>query len=274
MEKKKRIFELDVLKSVAILAMIFDHFTYLFSISLGYMGWASYLFKNYYEINDSHLNNFVSFTVRFQDSNLRLAGHYIFVTLFLFLCGISCTLSRSNLKHGLKTLIGGLVITAATIVMSLVSGEDMYIIFGILTTLGVSILMIALVEKIYDNKWLYLAIGLILIIWGFIIKWWDVERLHNLKELSFWEIIQVILGYKIYGMDHFGIIPCTGVVFLGVFFGKTVYANKKTLLPALDGKWTKPFTFISKHALLVYLLHQVISMIIIFLVFVSAGYRI
>lgn len=274
MEKKKRIFELDVLKSVAILAMIFDHFTYLFSISLGYMGWASYLFKNYYEINDSHLNNFVSFTVRFQDSNLRLAGHYIFVILFLFLCGISCTLSRSNLKHGLKTLIGGLVITAATIVMSLVSGEDMYIIFGILTTLGVSILMIALVEKIYDNKWLYLAIGLILIIWGFIIKWWDVERLHNLKELSFWEIIQVILGYKIYGMDHFGIIPCTGVVFLGVFFGKTVYANKKTLLPALDGKWTKPFTFISKHALLVYLLHQVISMIIIFLVFVSAGYRI
>lgn len=274
MEKKKRIFELDVLKSVAILAMIFDHFTYLFSISLGYMGWASYLFKNYYEINDFHLNNFVSFTVRFQDSNLRLAGHYIFVTLFLFLCGISCTLSRSNLKHGLKTLIGGLVITAATIVMSLVSGEDMYIIFGILTTLGVSILMIALVEKIYDNKWLYLAIGLILIIWGFIIKWWDVERLHNLKELSFWEIIQVILGYKVYGMDHFGIIPCTGVVFLGVFFGKTVYANKKTLLPALDGKWTKPFTFISKHALLVYLLHQVISMIIIFLVFVSAGYRI
>lgn len=274
MEKKKRIFELDVLKSVAILAMIFDHFTYLFSISLGYMGWASYLFKNYYEINDFHLNNFVSFTVRFQDSNLRLAGHYIFVTLFLFLCGISCTLSRSNLKHGLKTLIGGLVITAATIVMSLVSGEDMYIIFGILTTLGVSILMIALVEKIYDNKWLYLVIGLILIIWGFIIKWWDVERLHYLKELSFWEIIQVILGYKVYGMDHFGIIPCTGVVFLGVFFGKTVYANKKTLLPALDGKWTKPFTFISKHALLVYLLHQVISMIIIFLVFVSAGYRI
>ena len=274
MEKKKRIFELDVLKSVAILAMIFDHFTYLFSISLGYMGWASYLFKNYYEINDSHLNNFVSFTVRFQDSNLRLAGHYIFVTLFLFLCGISCTLSRSNLKHGLKTLIGGLVITAATIVLSLVSGEDMYIIFGILTTLGVSILMIALVEKIYDNKWLYLAIGLILIIWGFIIKWWDVERLHYLKELSFWEIIQVILGYKVYGMDHFGIIPCTGVVFLGVFFGKTVYANKKTLLPAIDGKWTKPFTFISKHALLVYVLHQVISMIIIFLVFVSAGYRI
>ena len=274
MEKKKRIFELDVLKSVAILAMIFDHFTYLFSISLGYMGWASYLFKNYYEINDSHLNNFVSFTVRFQDSNLRLAGHYIFVTLFLFLCGISCTLSRSNVKHGLKSLIGGLVITAATIVMSLVSGEDMYIIFGILTTLGVSILMIALVEKIYDNKWLYLAIGLILIIWGFIIKWWDVERLRNLKELSFWEIIQVILGYKVYGMDHFGIIPCTGVVFLGVFFGKTVYANKKTLLPALDGKWTKPFTFISKHALLVYLLHQVISIIIIFLVFVSAGYRI
>ncbi len=274
MEKKKRIFELDVLKSVAILAMIFDHFTYLFSISLGYMGWASYLFKNYYEINDSHLNNFVSFTVRFQDSNLRLAGHYIFVTLFLFLCGISCTLSRSNVKHGLKTLIGGLVITAATIVLSLVSGEDMYIIFGILTTLGVSILMIALVEKIYDNKWLYLAIGLILIIWGFIIKWWDVERLHYLKELSFWEIIQVILGYKVYGMDHFGIIPCTGVVFLGVFFGKTVYANKKTLLPALDGKWTKPFTFISKHALLVYLLHQVISIIIIFLVFVSAGYRI
>lgn len=274
MEKKKRIFELDVLKSVAILAMIFDHFTYLFSISLGYMGWASYLFKNYNEIDNSYLNKFVSFTVHFQDSNLRLAGHYIFVTLFLFLCGISCTLSRSNLKHGLKILIGGLIVTATTVVLSLVSGEDMYIIFGILTTLGVSILMVVVVEKIYDNIWLYLAIGLTLIIWGFIIKWWEVERLYYLTELSFWNFIQVILGYKVYGLDHFGIIPCTGVVFLGVFVGKTVYANKKTLLPTLDGKWTKPFTFISKHALLIYLLHQVISILIIFLVFVGVGYRI
>lgn len=274
MEKKKRIFELDFLKTIAILAMLFDHFTYLFSISTGYMGWTSYIFKNYNEINNSALNKFIDFTIKFQDSNLRLAGHYIFVTLFLFLCGISCTLSRSNLKHGLKTLVGGLIITAVTVVMSLVSGEDMYIIFGILTTLGVSILMIAVVEKVYDNKWLYLIIGSVLIIWGFIIKWWEAPRIHYLSELSFWDFIQVILGYKVYGLDHFGIIPCTGVVFLGVFVGKTLYANKKTLLPSLDGKWNIPFTFISKHALLVYLLHQVISVIIIFLIFFGVGYRI
>lgn len=274
METKKRIFELDVLKSIAIIAMLFDHFTYLFSISLGYAGWASSIFKNYNTINNNALNNFFSFTVRFQDSTLRSAGHYIFVTLFLLLCGISSTLSHSNFKRGLKILGGGLIITGMTVVMSLITGEDLYIIFGILSTIGVSVLLVSAVEKIYDNKWLYFAIGLILILWGFIIEWWDAPRIYYINELTFGDFIQVILGYEVYGLDHFGIIPCTGVVFVGVFLGKTLYKNRKTLMPKLDGKWTRPFTFISRHALLVYLLHQVISVIVIFLIFIGAGYRI
>lgn len=274
MEKNKRIFEIDVLKSIAILAMIFDHFTYLFSELGGVGGAGRYIFSNYSEINNQFLNNITLFCTKFQDSSLRNIGHYVFATLFLMLAGICSSFSRSNFKHSLKVLIGGFIITAVTIVMSIVSGEDMYIIFGILTTIGVSILLIALVEKIYDNKWIYLIIGSTLIIWGFSINWWDAPRIYFINQLDFTSFIEVIMGYKVYGLDHFGILPCTGVVFIGAFIGKTLYQNKKTKLSFLDGKWTAPFTFISKHALLVYLLHQVIGALIIFVIYLLVGYRI
>lgn len=274
MEKNKRVFEIDVLKSIAIFAMIFDHFTYLFSEIGGTSGIGSYIFSNYYDINSSFIKSLYYFCSFFQDSTLRMVGHYIFTTLFLCLAGICSSFSRSNVKHGLKVLIGGLIVTLATVIMSVVSGEDMYIIFGILSTIGVSILLIALVEKIYNNKWIYLMIGVILVIWGFMIQWWDAPRIFYITDLNIMSFLEVIMGYKVYGLDHFGILPCTGVVFIGTFIGKTLYQDKKTKLSFLDGNWTKPFTFISKHALLVYLLHQVLGVIIIFMIYFFAGGRI
>lgn len=274
MKENKRIFEIDVLKSVAILAMIFDHFTYLFSEIGGTRGIGSYVFSNYYDINSQFINTIYCFCCKFQDSTLRMIGHYIFATLFLCLAGICSSFSRSNIKHGIKVLIGGLIVTMVTIIMSVVSGEDMYIIFGILSTIGVSILLIALVEKLYDNKWLYLIIGVSLVIWGFMIQWWDAPRISYITDLNIKSFIEVIMGYKVYGLDHFGILPCTGVVFIGTFIGKTLYQDKLTKLSFLEGNWTKPFTFVSKHALLVYLLHQVLGVIIIFVIYFLVGARI
>ncbi len=271
---QKRIFEIDVLKSIAIIAMIFDHFTYLFSVIGGRTGVASIIFSNYNTVSSDLIKSVYHFCSMFQDSMLRTVGHYIFAALFLVLSGICSSFSRSNVKHGLKVLCGGFIVTAASIIMSIVSQEDMYIIFGILTTIGISILLIAFIEKIYDNKWLYLIIGCILVLWGFLIKWWEAPRVYYINELGLSGFIEAFMGYKVYGLDHFGIIPCTGAVLIGAFIGKSLYRNRKTKLEFLDGKWTQPFTFISKHALLVYLLHQVVAVIIIFLCFILAGYRI
>lgn len=270
---KKRVFELDVLRGIAVLAMIIDHFTLMVYYSEGYGGWASYIFSNFNEINNNALNTFLKLCCDFQDSLFRLVGHYIFATLFLALCGISCSFSKSNFKRGFKVLIAGLIVTVVTSIISIVSGEDLYILFGILSTLAVSILLVAVVEKYFNNKWVYLGIGIVLIIWGFLIKWWDVPRIYSIEEIGPIEMLEIILGYKLFGADCFGLLPCAGVVFVGMFIGKTLYQKRESLIPRLDGKWKKPFTYIGNHALIIYLLHQVISVVIIFLLYLIAGYR-
>lgn len=271
--KKERVFELDVLRGIAVIAMIIDHFTLMVYYSEGYNGWASYIFSNFNEIDSKWLNTFINLCCDFQDGTFRLVCHYIFCTLFLALCGISCSFSKSNFKRGFKVLIAGFIVTVATTIISLVSGEDLYIIFGILSTLAVSILMVAVVEKYFNNKWVYLTIGIILILWGFLIHWCDVPRINSITEIGPFELVEIILGYKLFGADCFGLLPCAGVVFVGMFIGKTIYKDRKSIMPRLDGKWKLPFTFIGNNALLIYLLHQVVSIVVIFILYFIAGYR-
>lgn len=271
--KPKRIFELDFLRGLAVIAMIIDHFTIIVWSSSDFGGWGSMLFSNYYEVNNAFVNWLVKWSTLLQDSTLRIVCHYIFVTLFLALCGISCTFSRSNFKRGLIVLGAGLIITIVSVVGSLVTSSDMYIIFGILTLLGVSIILYEFATRIYNNNWFILSIGVILVIAGFIIQWWKAERLSAITDLNPLRFIEVILGLKVYGADHFGIIPCTGVVFIGAFIGRTVYQKRQSIIPKLDGKWNKPLCFVGRKALWFYLLHQVGAAIITGLIFLCAGYR-
>ena len=87
-------------------------------------------------------------------STFREVCHYIFVTLFLTICGISCTFSKSNVKRGIKIIGAGLIVTLATVIISKVSGDEFYIIFGILSTLGVSVLLY--VCLFYDNVLMFI----------------------------------------------------------------------------------------------------------------------
>jgi len=272
--KNKRIFELDTLRGFAVMAMIFDHFTMLIQAIGAPYGVGSEIFSNYYKVNNSFLNKIVELSSTFQDSTFRLACHYIFVTLFLILCGISSTFSKNNFLRGIKIIGAGLIITLATVIISFVINDEFYIIFGILSTLGFSVLIYALVEKICNNKWVFLGLGIFIVIWGFLIKWWDVESIYSIKSLNFVNLIKVMLGYTLFGEDCFGLIPCAGVVLIGGFIGKTLYAKKESVIPSLNGKWTKPFIFVGRHALWFYLLHQVVAAIIIFLLFIICGYRI
>lgn len=269
-KEKKRIFELDFLRGVAVIAMIIDHFTYFADMSIDM---APSIFSNYLSVNSGWFNNFLTLCGDFQGTLFRNVGHYFFATIFLTLAGISSSFSKNNFKRSGKVFIGALLITIAMAIVSLVTGDDFHIIFGILHLIGTSILLFALVQKFFPNKWLYLIIGIALVIWGFVIKWYNAPYIYYIHNLDFIKIIEVIMGYKVYGADHFGIIPCTGVFFIGAFLGETLYQKRKSLLPKLDGNWHKPFSFVGRHALIFYLLHQIVALIIIGILYLIAGYR-
>ncbi len=265
--KTKRIFELDTLRGIAVIAMIIDHFTYFLSEE-PYL--FPSIFTNYDLINTPWFNSLVDFSLSFQMSAIREIGHFIFVSIFLLLAGISSSFSKNNFKRALKVGIAAGIITLVTICFSQITGENYNIIFGILHLMALSILIFAIVQKIFPNKWLYLTIGVFIVVWGFLINWYSSPYVEK-PTLS--NIILIILGYNVYGADHFGILPCTGVFFIGAFLGELLYPQRTTLLPKLDHSWHKPFSFIGRHALIFYLLHQVISAIIIGLLGFLAGYR-
>ena len=68
--------------------------------------------------------------------------------------------------------------------------------------------------------------------------------------------------------DELGLIPWVGVFFLGVLIGRHVYKKKETLFPNAPKAVhavSKPFEWIGRNSLLVYILHQPIVLGILYL---------
>ena len=78
--------------------------------------------------------------------------------------------------------------------------------------------------------------------------------------------------FEISPADFFPFVPYASFFFTGVVIGKTVYKNKKSLLPKLDGGWNTAVNFIGRHTLVVYVLHIVAIVILLDLVcLISTG---
>ncbi len=66
-----------------------------------------------------------------------------------------------------------------------------------------------------------------------------------------------------YGMsmgDYFPLIPNLGIAFAGAAIVTLFYSSGKSLLPALDGKWNRPFRFMGRHTLLIVIVHQIVNL--------------
>ncbi len=257
-----RIWELDALRGFAVLAMVFDHLTFDLSQMRFY-------FSDWYKAG-GFITRLEEFGTSFQNSGLRFWGHYVFVTVFLLLVGISCTFSRSNVKRALQVLGCGLAVTAVTRFLVTINFLDMSIVWGILQQIGFGILLYATVSALWDNRYFMLGVGALIVLAGILIRWYDVPAAGRIpSDLSWWEQMvwfmkndaaSVLLGTRWYGPDHFGILPCAGVVLIGGYLGKTFYSGRRSLIPALDGGWNKPLRWVGRHAIIFYLAHQPVVM--------------
>ncbi len=120
---KNRIHFLDELRGVAVFCMVFYHAFYIIGSSFG---------------SDTAVNLF----------NFFLPVQPFFAGIFIFLCGISCTLSRNNFKRGAVLLGIALGLTFITaFVMPKLGFYECEIYFGILHFLSASILIFSLLSK-------------------------------------------------------------------------------------------------------------------------------
>lgn len=212
--ENKRIFEIDLLRTIAILLMISFHIVY-------------------------DLNTFAGFNISYTSKTWFLVGK-ISLLLFIFLSGISSTLSKNVIKNGLKVFCFGLMISIITYILF----KKDYIRFGVLHFLGLCMIIYPLLKKIKKNMLLILAILSLML--GFYFE--------NIT-LNTWLFIPIGILYNGFStLDYVPLFPYISLYILGILAGKAFYNEKKSLL-----KLEYDFSFIrsiSKNSLLIYILHQ------------------
>ncbi|KYC48930.1 MAG: Acyltransferase family protein [Candidatus Methanofastidiosum methylothiophilum] len=236
----KRFYEIDALRGIAIIMMIVYHLSY-----------DLYFLANFpIKINSLQW-------VLFQRAT---------ASLFLLLVGISLTISHSrakqvysekeqffrNLKRGIKIFLWGAIITIFTFVFL----SNGVILFGILHLIGVSIIIsYPLLEYKYRN----LGLGLAVIVLG-----------SYLGNFTFNTPYLLWLGFEpeyFFSFDYFPLFPWFGVVLIGIFLGNLAYPNCKRRfdIPDLSNNLiTKVLSFLGKHSLKIYLIHQPIIILLLY----------
>lgn len=268
---KRRITEIDFIRGIAVIVMVLDHVMYDFYQLLGV------LFVDYPRKTDFTIK-LQSFATKFWYWDVRNYIRYFFLFIFMALTGISCSFSRSNLKRGVKLFLLALGLTLVTFVIGKITNDRNFTIaFGIIHCISVSIILISLLdmllEKVTYAKWIYLAVGVCMVAAGVFITFVypGIHYISYGNDTAFNIIWKSLVGIYECGTDCYSLLLFGGQIFIGVFLGKLLYSNRKSLIVKGDYK-NNLVTFIGRHSLIVYFAHQVIVPVILSVILLCFGF--
>ena len=264
-KNKNRIFELDLLRGIAVFLMIFDH------VMFDLWGLLPSVFEGYPGYEGGWRSLFL-LSRDYWDWDVRINVRYIVVFVFLALTGICTSFSRSNVKRGLKLGALSLALSIVTIIISYITGNgDITILFGVLHCISVSLIAVGVIEKFTKSKWIYLAIGAIMVGVGMYIGV-DVPYVTPSAEDMPLILLKTVLGTVMSGGDSFPLLLNGGQIFIGVFLGKLLYSERASIFSLKYNN--NLITFFGRHSLPVYVIHQVAIPLILGAILLACGYRI
>ena len=231
--KKQRIWELDALRGLCIIGMVIVHLVY-----------------------DIRVFTDVKLSIPEWFFTVQEYGHLFFVLI----SGICVTLGSRCIKRGLIVCGCALVITAVTVVMDFSFGvRNVRIWFGILHLLGVCMLLYPLFRKL--PSWALAIIGIAFVALGY---WFTTFRV----DVNYLFPLGLRSGKIFTGSDYFPIFPGLGSFLIGASIGKSAYRKKQSLMPKVRSDFfvIRGLSFIGRHSLEIYMLHQPIVYGIVMLI--------
>ncbi len=225
-KNKRRIWEIDFARGIAIILMIILH-----------VKWAI----DYFGIANSGIPPLAYLVVqRFT------AG------TFIFLVGVSLVLSnlkvsdrvellKRNWKRGLNVFAYGMGIT----LISLLFAPNAIIWFGVLHLIGSGIIIATM---FLNEKEINLALGISVIIVGCITTTIDMGPIF-------------FIGFKYPGVetDFFPIMPWFGLTLIGIYIGNKYYRDGKTKFPLEKvPQLCEYIAFLGRHSLMIYFVHMIV----------------
>lgn len=211
---------------------------------------------------------------------------------FIFLSGFCWSLGRHHLKRGLTVYLSGGLITIVTLLFM----PDNRVVFGVLTLIGSSMLLMIPLDIIFDDIFkkaanpaiciifLTVMFGVLFIIFlpvpngyltDFTAIWNNADHINKglmLPRRLYSGWLNTYLGFPspdFYSTDYFPLLPWFLLFVTGYLFHKLCSYNEYLEAPFWKKDFCPPVSFMGRHSLLIYMLHQpvlyCITMCIIYL---------
>jgi uncharacterized membrane protein len=241
----KRVHFIDEVRGVLILYIVWYHLMYDLTVIYGLdMDWVGSAWMEY----------------------IRLTA----VSLFVIISGVSCHYSRSNIRRGIKTILWGMVITLCTILVA----PDQVILFGILHFMGTAMLLCGLLQNKINE--IPVKAGIIISLLLFILTYNIYDGYIGIAGIGTIKIHSMFynkpylfpFGFSSIGVesaDYYPIFPWLFLFLAGNFFGRGIKRNQAPFF--FYNAHSTTLSKIGRHTLIIYLLHQPIILILLFIIF-------
>jgi len=242
---EKRVAEVDVIRGILILFVLFDHLFNCF-MSYGYQWWQLTGWEScrcLYEVWNFYYHHVVREIVR----QIILFG-------FVFVSGISCAFSRNNWSRACLMLLIAFVLTTGSRVVDSLKMFDFNVIidFNVIHVLAVSTLFYCFVQ---NQSWKGLLASLLC--W-FLFSWYGMDILRTNPNFETAYIPPLINPGTYYQAqaDWMPLVPYIIFFFMGAIVSYFLYPTKKPLFQRHE--WERPLCFLGRNTMWVYLGHQIV----------------
>ena len=235
--KRNRIWEIDFLRGVCVILMILDHLAILLGSYFGNQ-WYGFGFAQR-GVGDS-FTTFCYNWINGSASSVRDVIHPIVLFIFFSISGISCTFSRNNAKRGFQLLAVALIYTLGSYIAQNQMGiSGVFVAFGVLDFLAVSMLLYALISFLTrDNRLAMIIASIVLIVLTLCLYFCYTPPATTPKIFAiifpphdFWGNPSLFYSqYEFSPGDLFTLIPYTAFYFAGVLIGELFYYERLSLV--------------------------------------------
>lgn len=264
---KKRVWEIDFLRGLMILFVVWDHFMWDINTFKPYQtdffNWLYALSQTYYSA-----------------MGIRRIAQPVFVTMFVFTSGVSCSFSHSNGRRAIKMVIFACLLTAGTYALSSIVGANFKMNFNVIHVIALSTLLWAFIEfcrskcKSDWQKNIFGVVMAIVTITAIVVGGYaDFKPWTN--DNPMWFFLAKHSSNTAYrefcGADYLPFLPDFGWFLVGAFLGGIVYKEKTSIFPSVNSKFVCPITFCGRHSLWVYFGSQIVMFGLVYLLSVILG---
>lgn len=249
--KSPRVWELDLLRGILILAVTVDHFFMFLD------GWKILPFQTEFG------NQIMTLAYQYRNSSFRGAMQPFGLFFLCFLSGINCRFTRSNFRRVLKFWIFCGVFMGGFALLSYLLPDyfGTHLIFNIITVLTISFTIWWLMDLIKCPPWVRSTIGIILIVIGLVCYY---KFFLEEEEFFVQNEFLALMVYNQHGLDmsvnNFEpLLPHLGWFIIGGVVGYYVYSDKTTHCKQIyPPKYLRPLLIVGKHSLFFFLTGPVI----------------